>query len=209
MLNKITVLESAFQILSRGGWVLIPIFLLGCFAWYLIIDRYFFYRDFKKALKLKKNIEKFSKEEIAALATTPKQSYFLSLTRAILKYSPKGEQAIKNALEALRHDTHIELSKSSKTISTCASLAPMLGLLGTFSGLVLTFDVINLFGFGNTVFLADGISEALLTTQAGLLVAFPLLLTYNYLTESLERIEAQTWSLAIKVEQMMMQKEDQ
>jgi biopolymer transport protein ExbB len=75
--------------------------------------------------------------------------------------------------------------------------------------MVHTFEAIQLFGFGNPVLIADGISEALLTTQAGLLVAFPLLLTYNYLTESLERIEAQTWSLAIKVEQMMMQKEDQ
>src|SRR5690554_7657476 len=103
MLNKITVLESAFQILSRGGWVLIPIFLLGCFAWYLIIDRYFFYRDFKKALKLKKNIEKFSKEEIAALATTPKQSYFLSLTRAILKYSPKRSEEHTSELQSRPH----------------------------------------------------------------------------------------------------------
>ena len=64
-------------------------------------------------------------------------------------------------MEAVQHDVHLSLSKSLKTISMCASLAPMLCLLGTVSGMVHTFEVIQLFGFGNPVLLADGISEAL------------------------------------------------
>jgi len=64
----------------------------------------------------------------------------------------------------------------SKNIAALAAVAPLLGLLGTVMGMVHTFETIEHFGFGNPVLLADGISEALLTTQAGLLVAFPLLL---------------------------------
>ncbi|GHV11760.1 hypothetical protein AGMMS49938_03060 [Fibrobacterales bacterium] len=63
-----------------------------------------------------------------------------------------------------------------KTITALAAVAPLLGLLGTVSGMVHTFETIERFGFGNPVLLASGISEALLTTQAGLLIAFPLLI---------------------------------
>lgn len=68
-----------------------------------------------------------------------------------------------------------------KNIAALAAVAPLLGLLGTVMGMVRTFSTIERFGFGNPALLADGISEALLTTQAGLLVAFPLLLANTYL----------------------------
>ena len=100
----------------------------------------------------------------------------------------------------------MNLSKSLKTISTCAAIAPMLGLLGTVSGMVHTFETIQLFGFGNPVLLADGISEALLTTQAGLLVAFPLMLAYNYLARRVEDVEEQAWSEALKFESFVFEK---
>jgi flagellar motor component MotA len=69
----------------------------------------------------------------------------------------------------------------AKNIAALAAVAPLLGLLGTVMGMVHTFETIEKFGFGNPVLLADGISEALLTTQAGLLVAFPLLLANTYI----------------------------
>jgi len=68
-----------------------------------------------------------------------------------------------------------------KNIATLAAVAPLLGLLGTIIGMIHTFETIERFGFGNSTLLADGISEALLTTQAGLLVAFPLLLANTYI----------------------------
>jgi len=71
--------------------------------------------------------------------------------------------------------------KQAKNIAALAAVAPLLGLLGTVMGMVHTFETIQRFGFGNPALLADGISEALLTTQAGLLVAFPLLLANTYI----------------------------
>jgi biopolymer transport protein ExbB len=103
-------------------------------------------------------------------------------------------------MEETRHRISVSLSRSLRTISTCAAIAPMLGLLGTVSGMVHTFETIQLFGFGNPVLLADGISEALLTTQAGLLVAFPLMLAYNFLASRVENVEKQAWSEALKYE---------
>ena len=92
---------------------------------------------------------------------------------------------------------------------TCASIAPLLGLLGTVSGMVHTFKTIQQFGFGNPVLLADGISEALLTTQAGLLVAFPLMLVYNYLESRVDSIGDFAWGEALKFEERCFAKEVQ
>jgi biopolymer transport protein ExbB/TolQ len=68
------------------------------------------------------------------------------------------------------------LHKALRMAGVMATVAPLLGLLGTVSGMVHTFDVITLYGNQNPVLMAGGISEALITTQSGLVIAFPLLL---------------------------------
>ena len=81
------------------------------------------------------------------------------------------------------------LRKHLSTISTLAAMAPLLGLLGTVSGMVATFDVISLFGTGNAKAMAGGISTALITTQSGLLVAIPGLFMGAYLKRKSAKIE--------------------
>lgn len=207
-MTAFSVMETVIQILSRGGWVLVPIFLLGWFAWFLTIERYFFYKTLKGDFLKKKVLVNSGELELETFLKTRKKGYFFKLVKAIDRYRFDGDVAVRHAMEAVRHDVGLSLSKSLKTISTCASLAPMLGLLGTVTGMVHTFDVIQLFGFGNPVLLADGISEALLTTQAGLLVAFPLMLAYNYLTERIDRLEKKVWSNALVLERRFFHKED-
>jgi biopolymer transport protein ExbB len=79
------------------------------------------------------------------------------------------------------------------TIALLATIAPLLGLLGTVGGMIKTFTVIAEFGTGNARALAGGISEALITTQTGLVVAVPGLFLASFLTrqseELLERIQ--------------------
>jgi len=69
-----------------------------------------------------------------------------------------------------------------------AATAPLLGLLGTVTGMVTTFQVITLYGNQNPVLMADGISEALITTQSGLVIAFPLILFKQRLEEQIKRV---------------------
>ena len=163
-------------ILFRGGWVLAPIFVLGWFGWFLMLERYAYYFMLRGGTihavdgGFWKNLEK------------------------------KGEDYAFEKLSHHRYGYFYALARSLKTISTCAALSPMLGLLGTVSGMVHTFENIKLFGFGNPVLFADGISEALLTTQAGLLMSFPLMLAYNFLAGRVEKIEELAWSDALKYE---------
>ena len=78
------------------------------------------------------------------------------------------------------------MEQGNHVVSVMASAAPLLGLLGTVTGMVSTFEVITLYGNQNPVLMADGISEALISTQSGLLVAFPLTLLKQRLDERVE-----------------------
>lgn len=197
-----SVLEAAFGILFRGGWVLAPIFALGWFGWFLMLERYGYYFMLrgKSTSRFWKHLEKKGEDYAFEKLRRRPYGYFLALAEDVRAHRSEGPVAVRNAMEATRHRISINLAKSLKTISTCAAIAPMLGLLGTVSGMVHTFETIQQFGFGNPVLLADGISEALLTTQAGLLVAFPLMLAYNYLAGRVELVEDEAWSEALKFE---------
>jgi biopolymer transport protein ExbB len=74
------------------------------------------------------------------------------------------------------------------TIAICIAVAPLLGLLGTVAGMMKTFRIIMEFGIGNPGLLSQGISMALVTTQVGLVVAFPCLLFHNYLNNRKEEL---------------------
>ncbi|MCF0221037.1 MAG: MotA/TolQ/ExbB proton channel family protein, partial [Fibrobacter sp.] len=83
------------------------------------------------------------------------------------------------------------MQQGNHVVSMMAAAAPLLGLLGTVTGMVSTFDVITLYGNQNPVLMADGISEALISTQSGLLVAFPLTLLKQRLDERIEILSQQ------------------
>ncbi|MCK9181348.1 MAG: MotA/TolQ/ExbB proton channel family protein [Fibrobacteraceae bacterium] len=209
-MTELSVLEEVRALVIQGGWVMIPIFLIGLFAWVLLFERYFFY------LRAKGNsVGRFweifkSNGETKAVSFVRRKpdGIFGSFLDAVLKYRSMGRIAVDRGLEMAKHSAETDLSRSFSTISVCAALAPMLGLLGTVSGMVHVFKTIQLFGFGNPVLLADGISEALLTTQAGLLVAFPLVLAHNYLLSKIDVLESSSWNAALKLESAVFAKED-
>lgn len=206
-MNLLSILESVFSLASRGGWVLIPIFCLGWFAWYLLLERYLCYRRLQRlSLKCFWNLYKNQGLESAkAFLKEKKKSYFAMLGEVVMNHYADGSEIVKYHLEEKQHQVSQELSKSMRSISVAASVAPLLGLLGTVSGMVHTFEIIEMFGFGNPVLLADGISEALLTTQAGLLVAFPLMLAYNHLSSRIERMEQEVWGEILKFEKVLQE----
>lgn len=204
---ELSVLETIWNMITRGGWVMIPIFFLGWFAWTLLLSRYFFYRGLRGV-----SFEKFVHQwklsgEAAALAFLNRRqfSYSKRLIKEMLRYREVGPVAVRNKMNQIRHEVYDTLSRSLKLIAVSTSIAPMLGLLGTVSGMVSTFDTIRRFGFGNPALLSDGISEALLTTQAGLLVAFPLMLAYNYLVNSIDKMQNQVWNDALRFESLIFE----
>ncbi|HTL51455.1 MAG TPA: MotA/TolQ/ExbB proton channel family protein, partial [Planctomycetota bacterium] len=95
---------------------------------------------------------------------------------------------IEDAIQAAALGEMPALQKGLGMIALLAGLAPLLGLLGTVTGMITTFQMVNLFGSSDTRFLAGGISEALITTDFGLFMAIPFVFLHGVLTRLSERI---------------------
>lgn len=140
-------IEDLLVFFERGGGVLWAIFGLSILMWALILERYWFYAHALRTLRKELLSERHTWEHLKA-------SSALELLRRYLA----------SAYE-------LRLRYGLPTIRMLAAILPAMGLLGTVSGMIKTFDVVNLFGTGNARGMADGISQALITTMAGLVTA--------------------------------------
>lgn len=100
--------------------------------------------------------------------------------------------------DAGRHAVY-ELERFLNTLGTIAAIAPLLGLLGTVIGIIRAFNSITVGGIGDPRALSGGISEALITTVAGLVVAIPSLITYRYLRGRVDGIVVEMEKEAIRI----------
>ena len=110
-----------------------------------------------------------------------------------------GREVMKESIqEAAGHVVH-DLERYLNTLGTIAAIAPLLGLLGTVVGMIKVFAEITTQGTGNASALAGGISEALITTAAGLTVAIPALVMHRYFTGRIDGIVVELEQETIKL----------
>ena len=124
-----------------------------------------------------------------------------------LKNSGKGMWLVKEAIEERGGRESVILEKRVGTLSTIANLSPLLGLLGTVSGMIKTFKVMAE-GGGNPSLLAGGIAEALITTATGLCVAIPVLVGYRILKDKAESLLFEMEENSIKLIEIMEENTD-
>lgn len=157
---------------SQGGPIMVPILLLSLWMWLLIAERLFFLRQAtKKEMSIAQAID-YLRYQLApekSRATTPGTRLIADFLRQRTGHPVIDQSLLENSLNRERP----RLTRSLNVILVLAALAPLLGLLGTVSGMIETFNVIAIFGTGNAKAMAGGISEAMITTQSGLLVAIP------------------------------------
>jgi biopolymer transport protein ExbB len=113
---------------------------------------------------------------------------FTNIVLAGLEVAGKGESTAKEAVEdAGRHETP-RLTRYLGALGTVVGVSPLLGLLGTVTGMIDVFKTISRVGTGQADQLSGGIAEALITTAAGLFIAIPALVAYNYFQGKAEAI---------------------
>ena len=178
-----------WQMFLRGGPVMWPIFLCSVFALAIIIERFWYLRRIQIDSRqfLQRILEKMKRHQIKEaleLCEAAKNPLAQVIKAGILKYD-RPRQQIKEAIEdaALCEEPHLE--KNMTALATIAHISPLLGLLGTVLGMVRSFQIIQeksaAFAAVSPGELAGGIWQALLTTVAGLVVAIPAFVAYNYL----------------------------
>jgi biopolymer transport protein ExbB len=122
------------------------------------------------------------------IAALEQNSPLGKLLAAALANRHRSREVIMERLEdSGRHVVH-ELERFLSTLGTIAGVSPLLGLLGTVTGIIKSFNAIQAGGMGDPRALSGGIAEALIATAAGLCVAIPALISYRFLRGKVERI---------------------
>lgn len=172
---------NALMTYMEKGGIVNYIIVFVCFvAVHIGLGKLFMYWSFKRSNKAIKEFLKNGEEKLNPVLIEKDWllSYFLRQYKSNLGGSPKF---LRNKLREMLLHRIPTFEKGLDTMASWVAVAPLLGLLGTVVGMVKTFSIITRFGVGNPNLLSEGISVSLLTTQAGLVVAFPCLLFHNFL----------------------------
>lgn len=180
------------DVIFKGGILMIPILFCSVLALGIIIEKLINLRR-KRVIpyEILKRVEGHLREKNISDATSlckKNQSVMTRILLAAILHRDKDRTEIKEIIEdAGRHEVPI-LDRYNNSLGTIASISPLLGLLGTVTGMIKVFTVIAFEGVGHPMALAGGISEALITTAAGLVVAIPTLIFYNYFVSKSESL---------------------
>ncbi len=178
-------LTDTFEVISRGGILMFPIMLCSIVALAIAIERFFSLRrasiDTREFMDTMRQVLRQNRVQEAIEICDETDAPVARIMKAgILKHN-RSKDDIREAIEDAGHLEIPRLERYMSALATCANIAPLLGLLGTVSGMIKAFAQIqNKKGQVNPSDLAEGISNALVTTAAGLTVAIPTLVIYNY-----------------------------
>ena len=179
--------------LILGGWIMIPIFLLSFVAIYLFVERLVTIRKAKTDPEtLTQRVRDYVQEGDVKGAMGYCESRDKPVARILrhgLERLGRPISEIQDAVQAQgKHET-FELEKRTELLASIAGIAPMLGFLGTVTGMIQAFQEIQVLeGNVNPSVLAGGIWEALLTTAAGLVVGILAFFFYNFLLSKIRRL---------------------
>lgn len=173
-----------FEIVSSGGLVMVFILILMALAMMIVGERFWSLRD-KEVIPadLKDQVIRWSKakhldeKHLQGLEENSPLGYVMAA--ALRKRKLQREVIVETVEDAGRHVLH-KMEKPLNWLSVISEVSPLLGLLGTVIGMIKVFAAINAHGVGDAAHLASGISQALITTAAGLIVAIPGMLFYRY-----------------------------
>jgi len=172
------------EIILAGGWLMAPILLCSTLAVAIIIERFWTLRRSKVMPEgLGGTVEDWAtKHELDQrhLDQLRAESPLGRIYASALVNRKRQREVIKEAVEDTgRHVVH-DLERFLNTLGTIAGISPLLGLLGTVIGMIEVFSAIMISGVGDANVLAGGISQALITTAAGLTVAIPSYFFYRF-----------------------------
>jgi biopolymer transport protein ExbB len=181
-----------FSIFMRGGLIMWAILACSIVALTVIIDRYIVLR------KAKINVPAFmvrirgmiKKKDISGAISycMEEKSPIANIIRRGLKKFRLGHERVKEAIENAGKQEISKLEKGLIVLASVAGIAPLLGFLGTVTGMIQAFMTIeDLQGAANPSDLAGGIWQALLTTAFGLIVGIPALAFYNYFLSAVKK----------------------
>lgn len=185
-------MKNILDLLAKGGIIMIPLFLCSIAALAVVIEKAIALRRRKiiipEVVGVLESVKGPNDFELAVAICEKHRGPFAGIVRLALENRHLSREELKESLlDQGRQEVH-RLERGLGVLETVAGIAPLLGLLGTVLGLLKVFKVISLMGVGQAAALAGGISEALITTIAGLFIAIPTLVAFNYYSDKAESL---------------------
>ncbi len=184
---------SLLEMTLKGGWLMIVLFVLSILAFVIFFERYFKIMKIKKVddkifSEVKTLIKKRQFEQAIKLSELNDHHIYKILNKGF-EFIKSDKQLAKDAIEQGASGLIRDLEKHTSSLATISSVAPLIGFLGTVTGMIQVFIRLQQAQAGVDIqLLAGGIWEALLTTVGGLVVGIISLLFYNYLIARIEYI---------------------
>jgi biopolymer transport protein ExbB len=185
-------LAPGLQWFVRGGPVMYPILACSVIGLAIFLERLAFLR--RKHLLPERFVRGVTRAwqggefEVAWRLCQQQDVPLARILRAGLLKVKQGPREVERAIEMSGSHEAGVLEANLRFLGAISNIAPMLGFLGTVTGLITAFDVIAVQGTGDPKLMADGVSEALITTEFGLFVGIPALGAYHYLRAKVDRL---------------------
>jgi biopolymer transport protein ExbB len=191
-----------WEIVKAGGPFMVPIILCSIIAAGILLERLWTLQR-KRVLPqelIKRVTELADKNQVTpkVIDALEKNSPLGRVLAAALSNRDRGREIMMERVEDTGRHVIYELERFLNSLGTIASISPLLGLLGTVTGIIRAFNAVMLGGMGDPRMLAGGISEALITTAGGLAVAIPSFIAYRYLRGKVEGIVVDMEKIAVK-----------
>lgn len=195
--KELTWDEELKAFFKKGGIVMYPLALVAIFALLLCLERFLVLtfrghlgRRFLK--KLNALVKESRYEDAANLCLKKETSLSLVLFAVLNRARDKREDAERSLQEAMLREQP-KLERRMGLLAAMGTIAPLLGLLGTVTGIITLFTVITEVGTNDARVLAGGISEALVTTETGLVIAIPVMILHGLLSEKIEKVTSEMY----------------
>ena len=199
--KELTWTEKFKAFFKKGGIVMYPLMLVAIIALLLFLERFIMLsyrgkigRRFSKKMNELVAEKKF--EDAANLCLQKETSLSRVLFAVLNKAKDSRENAERSLNEALLREQP-KLERRMGLLAAMGTIAPLLGLLGTVTGIITLFTVITEVGTNDARVLAGGISEALITTEMGLVIAIPVMILHGLLSEKIEKITSELYVQSI------------
>jgi biopolymer transport protein ExbB len=214
-LRQINHQTSFVEQVQAGGPIVWPIIGLAVFALLIVLARVFFLN------RIHANTDRFMNEVHGYAAVGDweaahdlvekrgkRRSPVISVIKSGLEVRDQDRETQESVLQEaiLREMPRVESGLS--VLAVLGAVAPLLGLLGTVTGMINTFRVITLFGTGDPKLMSGGISEALVTTELGLAVAIPIMLLHTVLSRRAEHVAGDMEKQAVALTNLIAREED-
>ncbi len=196
-----------FELVRAGGFLMFPILLCSVIAMAIVIERFWALR--RRSVcppNLVSDIwqwAQYGQLDASRLSSLRNGSPLGRVLAAAIINLRHSREIMKEAVEEHGRQVVHELERYLNTLGTIASITPLLGLLGTVIGMIKVFAAITSEGVGNPTVLAGGISEALITTAAGISVAIPSLMFYRHFQRRVSELANLMEQEALKLVEVM------